>query len=261
MLTETLVLFGGAVKALDDNGKVGGYLVRFSGPTDPDLTGDYFTSATDFNVDDWPVKTSVYYAHGLDKSLGQRKLGKASIKQDDTGLWVEAQLELRDQYERAIFDLAKQGKLGWSSGSASHLIAKKAGDKGSYEVTNWPLVEASLTPIPAEPRNSVTAFLKSLIDIDDSDGPQAGKKLSDHATCVLATASDYATRLEELKALRAQDKRNLSEVTRKGIADTASALGEIVETLKSLAMTPTEYADEEVANRLFAQFISAVNAI
>ncbi len=42
---ETLVYQGGAAKALDDKGKVGGYLVLFGGPdqTDASQLRDYFT--------------------------------------------------------------------------------------------------------------------------------------------------------------------------------------------------------------------------
>ena len=44
---DYLVSFGSSIKMLD-NGNVGGYLVMFSGPKDPDLYGDYFTPETDF---------------------------------------------------------------------------------------------------------------------------------------------------------------------------------------------------------------------
>ncbi len=37
---DTLVTWGREVKALGD-GRVGGYLVFFSGPSDPDLTGGF----------------------------------------------------------------------------------------------------------------------------------------------------------------------------------------------------------------------------
>ena len=40
---------GGAVKALGD-GKIGGYLVRFTDMQSPDLTGDYFTADTELGT-------------------------------------------------------------------------------------------------------------------------------------------------------------------------------------------------------------------
>ena len=45
--TDTLVWHGGEVKTLGD-GKVAGYLVRFSTADDLDLEGEYFDAATDF---------------------------------------------------------------------------------------------------------------------------------------------------------------------------------------------------------------------
>ena len=63
---DELVYFGSAVKALGD-GKVGGYLVRYSTKSDPDLTGDYFTAGTDYGVTDG-ASLPVYYQHGLVRS-------------------------------------------------------------------------------------------------------------------------------------------------------------------------------------------------
>lgn len=158
---EALVLFGGAVKALGD-GKIGGYLVTFSGKEDPDLSEfrDFFTAETDFDLEDGAGKASVYYAHGQDPHLGKRRLGKATLKADDAGVWAETQLALRDAYEQAIYKLAQAGKLAWSSGSTSHLVERKSvGD--AHQVLHWPISEASLTPTPAEPRCGAVA-LKSL---------------------------------------------------------------------------------------------------
>ena len=47
---NSLIYFGDSLKALDDNGRVGGYLIRFSdtgaGAPRRDLAGEYFTSST-----------------------------------------------------------------------------------------------------------------------------------------------------------------------------------------------------------------------
>jgi HK97 family phage major capsid protein len=154
----------GAVKALG-NGKVGGYLVQFSSANDPDLSGEYFTANTDFDVEDGAA-TAVYYHHGLDKTIKARKLGTGTIKKDAIGMWVEAQLSLRDEYEKHIYKLAEQGKLGWSSGTAVHLAEYKPAGKAT-EIIRWPLgLDASLTPTPAEPRTRV-------LPLKSYDPPQA----------------------------------------------------------------------------------------
>lgn len=167
--SHTLVWFGGEVKALGD-GRVGGYLVRFSTAETPDLEGDYFDAATDFG----DLKTSpVYYQHGLDRSLKTRRLGQAQLKTDEFGVWAETQLEMRDEYERFIYDMAAAGKMGWSSGTASHLVEREQVGK-AWHIKHWPLgLDASLTPTPAEPRNAAVP-LKSLNpqQLQEPDGPE-----------------------------------------------------------------------------------------
>lgn len=150
---ETPAFIGDAVKALDDNGRVGGYLVRFTNENEPDLTGDFFTAKTDFGESD---KLPVLYHHGFDKSIGKRKIGTANLRRDEIGLWAEAQLQMRDEYEKKVFELARAGKLGWSSGAASHAVERESTSKAAW-VKQWYLAEASLTPTPAEYRNLVTS--------------------------------------------------------------------------------------------------------
>lgn len=157
-MTETQVFFGGQVKALG-NGKVGGYLIRYGDATKTDLEGEYFTPETHFGR---AKETDVYYQHGLDKQLKNRVLGGGNLKKDEVGVWIEAQLELRDEYEKAIYGMVEAGKMGWSSGSASHLVDRIQDGKSS-RITHWVIAEASITPTPAEPRNSALP-LKSLIN-------------------------------------------------------------------------------------------------
>lgn len=155
---DELLFFGDSVKAMG-NGKVAGYLVRFSTAQDPDITHqrDFFTPDTDFDVEDG-MKSTIYYDHGLDPVLKKRKLGKVTMKMDDVGVWVEGQLEMRDDYERAIYELAENGKLGWSSGTAPHLVERKRVGNAN-QIVRWPLgLDASLTPTPAEPRNGAVSL-------------------------------------------------------------------------------------------------------
>ena len=155
-MDDILIFTGDAVKALG-NGRVGGYLARFTASGDYDLTGDRFDAATDFGDAD---KLPVLFNHGMDRTLGRKRIGKSELRRDDVGLWVEAQLQQRDEYERAIYELAEQGKLSWSSGAAAHTVEREQEGKGAY-IKQWYLSEASLTPTPAEPRN-VTVSIKSL---------------------------------------------------------------------------------------------------
>jgi len=136
------------VKALA-NGKVGGYLVRFTTASAPDLEGDFFTKETDFDLRGDSAATTVYFNHGLDPVLKKRKLGSGTVYLRDVGVWIEAQLELRDQYEQAIYEMAQSGKLGWSSGTLPNLV-ERVPMKGATWIKTWPLGgDASLTPTPA----------------------------------------------------------------------------------------------------------------
>ena len=159
---DLLTVYSDAIKS-DRLGSVKGYLVRFGSPDATDLEGDYFTPQTDFG---FPIKAgervplNVYYHHGMDKIVGKKSIGTGYVKMDDTGLWYEAQLDMADEYGSMIAKLCKQGKMGYSSGAAGHMVERKSVGKAS-EITRWCIAEASITPTPAEYRNSV----KSLEDM------------------------------------------------------------------------------------------------
>lgn len=144
---DTIVMFGSPIKALG-GGKVGGYLVRFTDENTPDLVGDFFNGQTDFDFDDGD-KTTIYYNHGLDEVLKTRKLGTGTLKKDEHGVWVEAQLQMRDAYERWIYEMVESGKMGWSSGTLPNLVEVEAVGKSQW-IKFWPLgKDASITPTPA----------------------------------------------------------------------------------------------------------------
>jgi phage head maturation protease len=159
---DLLTVYSDSIKS-DRLGSVKGYLVRFGSPDTTDLEGDYFTQSTDFG---FPIKAgervplNVYYHHGMDKMIGKKSIGTGYVKMDETGLWYEAQLDMADSYGEMIAKLCKQGKMGYSSGAAGHMVERKSVGKAS-EITRWCIAEASITPTPAEYRNSV----KSLEDM------------------------------------------------------------------------------------------------
>lgn len=151
---------GGAIKVLE-NGHIGGYLVTFGSPEQPDLYGDFFTADTDFGFEG-ELKTAVYFNHRLpiktrggDFFVVKSKIGEGTLTKDERGILIDAILFNRDEYEQAL------AALGWSSGTAEHLIETEKVGK-AYWLKTWPLgLDASITPTPAEPRNAVLP-LKSL---------------------------------------------------------------------------------------------------
>lgn len=146
-MNETLIAFGSEIKALGD-GRIGGYLVRYTDPEMPDLDGDFFDMRTEFDADDGD-RVTLYYNHGLDPVIKKRRLGNGFIRFDEVGAWVEAQLSMRDDYEKAIYAMVESGKLGWSSGTLPNLVEREPVGK-AWHIKHWPLgKDASLTPTPA----------------------------------------------------------------------------------------------------------------
>lgn len=138
-------------------GRVGGYLVIWGSREQRDLQGEYFTPETEFGLD-WYAQRPVLYHHGLDGKLKAAVIGMIdTLKADDTGLWAEAQLDLRQRYVQIVQRLVDKGILGWSSGSLPHLVEVLA----DGQIKRWPIVEGSLTPTPAEPRRTDVHTIKS----------------------------------------------------------------------------------------------------
>lgn len=177
-IANTLIYPGGAIKALG-GGKLGGYLVVFTDEAHPDLEGEFFTKTTAFEFEDGH-QVGVYYQHGLDATIKSRRVGRGALKLEDAGVWLDAQLDLRDDYERAIYSMAEQGKLGWSSGAVAHLVEREPVGK-SVHIKRWIIGEASLTPTPAEPRTRALP-LKSLIPVGDPTVENSPKSPAGGAT-------------------------------------------------------------------------------
>lgn len=218
MTDDLLVAYGGALKALGD-GRIGGYLVRFGDPAQPDLAGDFFTRSTDFDLRDGD-RVTLYYNHGLDPVLKKRKLGQGTLHYDDAGIWMEAQLALRDDYERRLYeDGILAGRMGLSSGTLPHLVEREPAGK-AQRITAWPLgKDASITPTPAEPRLLVTS-LKSLaaepaapqstLSVTRNEEPRMTETtpmpdlngVTERVDALSSTLNDFMKRMEDSPALR-----------------------------------------------------------
>jgi HK97 family phage major capsid protein len=178
-------ILGGAVKHSPD-GRIEGWLVRFSNGQTTDLTGEYFTKNTNFgNSED----INILYQHGLDKDVGLKMQVPGKLKKFDEGLWIEGQLDLSDKYQSAVMKLVKRGALGWSSGTAPHLVQTKKHTNGAKEITNWPIgLDGSLTPNPAEPTTIPKmldiATMKSLQATDLETLLESGKEATESVIAV-----------------------------------------------------------------------------
>ncbi len=168
-----------------DSVVVGGISIRFdddNAMSGSDLTGQWFGRDTYFG----PSKggnVDVYFHHAhairsddialnVSRAMADHTFGVAKATEEEMGIWVETVLNMRDEYEKEVAELVKANKIGWSSGSAGHLVRiehvrdmedmpesrrDELMSKFWYpgKITRWPVVEHSLTPTPAEPRNMV----------------------------------------------------------------------------------------------------------
>jgi HK97 family phage major capsid protein len=256
-LDDTVINYGGEIKALGD-GRVGGYLVRFSGPDDPDISAarDFFTPETDYMIE-FPGKSIGWFNHALDAKK-QRLINPVDVKDDEFGIWAETILDQRDRYEKFLYDLAQKGKLGWSSGTASHLVCREAVGQ-SHKVTRWPLgMDASLTHQPAEPRNEVIP-LKSLGDnnailppLPPDPDPEGEIALEDHGDggdpSTNSNILEVEMEPEELKVLMAEAAE---AGARKALADLPAETKNI-----GNVSVPLDEADQPWANP--GEFFKAV---
>ncbi len=243
---KTFVNYGGEVKALG-NGRVGGYLVRFSGPDDPDLSGEYFTADTDFGESD---KVGIYYHHGLDTTIGRRKIGKGNIHSDDIGLWVEAQLTMRDEYEKQIYALAEAGKLGWSSGTAGHIMDRDFTGKAT-KITAWPIADASLTPTPCEPRNGAIPLKSLLPEVQET--PEAGEPAAVQSPDANILSEPTTPLKEETEMELTQEQLNamIAEAVKAALPPVEPAPAPATKAAPVVHMSPT--ADNETA--IFLKYV------
>lgn len=154
--------------------RVGGYAVVYGGK---DLAGDTFTPETQLWLDDG-YRPPVFYDHTLHPLVKDAALGRvASRRADDYGVWVEAELDRHNEYvEQFVRPLLEAGALGYSSGSASHLVRRDGG-----VLRSWPVVEVSLTPTPCEPRTLCVAELRAMkthINIPVEQGQQEENEMT-----------------------------------------------------------------------------------
>ncbi len=163
------------------NGRVGAYGILFGTPETPDLSEwkDFFTPDTDFWLKQIPARPMLYnhsmdpYLDGADALIGMWP----EVKLDDVGVWLEGEIDKNHRYRDAILKLIDNDALSVSSDSVSYLVRRKEQKNGTHRVLQWPLVAASLTPMPAEPRLKPVETLKSIyadcgIDIpDDLEDP------------------------------------------------------------------------------------------
>ncbi len=162
MNDTALVTYGSSVKS---NGARGfcGYGLLFGGV---DLENETFPPTVDLGLEG-RLTVPALWRHGMDSEIGIRKFADASFRRDSKGLFIEGEFLRLDKVENDLLAAINRGKLGFSSGSSSHLVRKK--QRGNtVEISHWPIAEVSLTPTPVEPRALVLP-LKELREVSLKD--------------------------------------------------------------------------------------------
>lgn len=182
-MDDLIFHLGGAVKALPDSSVIEGLLIPFGGPEDLDADGEFFSAKTDLGLR-MPAEVQLYYNHGLNESVGRTPLARAILSREADGVhfkadlageldeWLDGEREKAQKYQALTLKLAREGRLGASSGAAPHVVVKQAAAKGQW-IARWPTVEASVTPHPASPRTFGTVSVKTLAALP---GPEAALK-------------------------------------------------------------------------------------
>lgn len=196
-----------AVKALreEDGGIiVGGPLLLFGDARHRDLQKEYFTPETWLGLDEYKSVPALFH-HGLDQDVGLAVMGhrvKAEVR--DTGVWVEDWLNTSGKYWQMVKPLLDAEALYYSPGSAPHLV-KRHGD-GRLE--SFPVIEDTLTPIPAQfrllPVDQVKAAYKAaglnlphLNEGGESAGADCQKAEAEKALAEIELALQEITLAEE----------------------------------------------------------------
>lgn len=233
---RTLTYPGDAVKALGA-GKVGGYIVRFGTAETRDVQGDYFTPQTDYGLD-IATKARIVYDHGLrrdetGRAIGNRRIGMVDLSSTADGIYAEGTLDLAQEPVKALYAKVEAGSIGWSSGSVDRLVERE--HKGSArEVKSWPLIEASLTPIPVDPRNRAFA-IKALIEA--TTGETATESLVESSVRLATEAAEIVTLWESAIKSRAIEGRCLSDEKRAALK---ALVDRLVELERAARPVPTE---------------------
>lgn len=250
----------------EDTLTLGGWGVVFGGA---DLQGEYFTPDTDFWLDKLPGPRPVLYEHTMHPILKSEMLGATSnIEQRDEGLWVEMELDRHNRYVEGLRRLVEEGALGISSGTAAHLMRREG-----RHIISWPLVEFSLTPMPAEPRTLGVSELRSLAGAmpaikgllpEDGEEPSAVAMATGSAKADISLGEDYGeeTPKQEMEGNEMTEQINVEELAAKVAMQAAE------EVWKKLAQekpektgayaTLDEALESQEGTKTFADFLLAV---
>jgi hypothetical protein len=159
---------GGAIKSLEKKGDlvtVGDYGILWGDKDHTDIYGDWYTPDTYFGAHKG-VNLDTMLHHGIPLSPELKAYADILLpptvraEDDEHGKLIATVLNLKDCYQKAIYEMCEEGALSWSSG-ANRRGVRRADNLKRGEIVQWPLMEWSYTPTPAEPR------MAGITDLDE----------------------------------------------------------------------------------------------
>jgi len=280
MTDETLFAWGDRVNATKSadglTGTVEALGVRYGDNKSVDFYGDYFTPKTDFGthagngavatlnhrIPLYAADTSDEEARVLERLARLKFANAIETERTDAGILARHILNLSDEYEKVVFEMAEAGHLRWSSGTAAHMVERDV----DGEIKQWPIVEFAYTPQPAEPRLPRIQPVKALegikvtlstgaqpVDIQDDDadaveatGPKAGSKPAAVAAedAVKSTEQTFDTPMEG--EIMSEEKQEKQEEAVDNSAAMLDALTAVTEQLKGLSQRIEEIEEAPV---------------
>ena len=242
------IYFGGAIKALPD-GLIEGIGVPYTSPEIRDLHSEYFNTETDHVENDFRFTDArIHYNHGLDEKMSIRNIGKTvKAERSEAGVWLQAQLNMADEYEQMIYEMAQSGKLHWSSGALPQSVI--VDDDG--HIKRWAVIEFSLTPTPAMPHINRITTTKSLQpnQLSESTGRKEPTGVKGDTATVNEAAQPNGAQKPIVKTTPNMEKTKmeLEEEKQKADGNPADALMSIAEQLVALAQSMGVPQGEAVA--------------
>ena len=113
----------------------------------------FYTRETDLGLlsIDGTVTVPLLYQHGWDSRYRSSPIGRAVLTLDEHGVWSEAEMWVRDTFDRWLYDSVEAGHMGLSSGA----VGKPYGTSDHFggrrvQCGQWVIGELSLTPFPTE---------------------------------------------------------------------------------------------------------------
>ena len=230
---------GSLMQAQDDK-RIGGYLVRFTDASDPDLHGEFFSKGTNLWLNEHPIKGKpILLDHGFDMKFKSVPVGILDFaKVDEVGLWVEGKLKDRDEYEemlrgwraqkfletddetirltasgieKAVMTFFETGKAQWSSGALPQSVEI---DPQTHHIKSWAIIEGTAVMTPAEPDGTQISLKSAFQTLDniltsiqpattatEGDTGHKGLGKADVETSNKTNSTKGAMKMEEILAL------------------------------------------------------------